>query len=48
MLDLIFSTEEDLISDVEVGEALTGSGHNTVPCMVGLLSDQEVNRTHER
>ena len=48
VLDLIFSTEEDLISEVEVGEALAGSYHNTVQCMVGLPSDQEVNRTHER
>ena len=48
VLDLIFSTEEDLISEVEVGEALAGSDHNTVQCMVGLPSDQEVNRTRER
>ena len=48
MLDLIFSTEEDLISEVEVGEVLAGSNHNIVQCMVGLPSNQEVNRTRER
>ena len=48
VLDLIFSAEEDLISEVEVGEARAGSDHNAVQCMVGLPSDQEVNRTRER
>ena len=30
LLDLIFSTEEDLISEVEVGEALAGSDQTTL------------------
>ena len=34
VLALIFFTEEDLISEVEVSEALAGSDHKIVQCMV--------------
>ena len=35
VLDLIFCSEEDLVSDVVVGECLAGSDHHMVWCTVG-------------
>ena len=35
VLDLIFCSEEDLVSDVVVGECLAFSDHHMVWCMVG-------------
>ena len=35
VLDLIFCFEEDLVSDVVVGECLAGSDHRMVWCRVG-------------
>lgn len=48
ILDLIFSTDEDLISEVEVGACLAGSDHRVVSCRVGIGSDPEAPLYRER
>lgn len=48
VLDLIFSTEEDLVSEVVVGECLAGSDHHMVWCTVGANAGPEVARPRER
>ena len=40
-LDLVFTTDEDLITQVEVGEHLGNSDHKTVFCRVGILVEPE-------
>ena len=48
MLDLIFCSEEDLVSNVVVGECLAGSDHHMVWCMVGSNAGPEVVRPRDR
>lgn len=45
-LDLIFTSDEDLITDVEVGECLANSDHHTVTCRV--IVGAEPNRPAHR
>ncbi len=42
ILDLVFATEDDLISDVSVGECLGTSDHSVVRCKIGVLTNAEV------
>ena len=42
ILDLVFTTDTDLITEVEVGECLAGSDHHMVSCLVGVRSQPEV------
>ena len=48
MLDLIFCTEDDLVSEVVVSERLTGSDHHMFLCMVGANVGTEVVRSEDR
>ena len=48
VLDLVFSTEEDLLSEVEVGECLEGSDHHMVYFKVGVSSGPEARRYRDR
>ena len=48
MLDLIFCSEDDLVSNVVVGECLSGSDHHMVWCMVGSNVGPEVVRPRDR
>ena len=48
VLDLIFSTDDDLVTEVEVGECLAGSDHHSVTCKVGVTSSPEARRFRER
>ena len=47
VLDLIFCSEEDLVSDVVVGECLAGSEHHMVWCMVGSNAGPEIVRPRD-
>ena len=48
VLDLIFCSEGDLVSNVVVGECLAGSDHHMVWCMVGSNAGPEVVRPRDR
>ena len=48
ILDLIFTTEEDYVSEVEVGDFLAGSDHRVVSCRVRVGSDPEALLFRER
>ena len=48
VLDLIFCSEEVLVSDVVVGECLAGSDHHMVWCTVGSNVGPEVMRPRDR
>ena len=48
MLDLIFCSEDDLVSDVVVGECLAGSDHHMVWCTVGSNVGPEVVRPRDQ
>ena len=48
VLDLIFCSEYDLVSDVVVGECLAGSDHHMFWCMVGSNVGPEVVRPRDR
>ena len=48
VLDLIFCSEEDLVSNVVVGECLAGSDHHMVWCMVGSNAGPEFVRPRNR
>ena len=48
VMDLIFCSEDDLVSDVVVGECLAGSDHHMVWCMVGSNVGPEVVRPRDR
>ena len=48
VLDLIFWSEDDLVSDVVVGECLAGSDHHMVWCTVGSNAGPEVVRPRDR
>lgn len=47
-LDLIFSTEEDLVNQVSVGECLGTSDHNMVRCLIELPTHSAVPDTRRR
>ena len=48
VLDLIFCSEDDLVSKVVVGECLAGSDHHMVWCTVGSNVIPEVVRPRDR
>ena len=48
MLDLIFCSDDDLVSDVVVSEGLAGSDHHMVWCTVGSNIGPEVVRPRDR
>ena len=48
ILDLIFSTDEDYVFDVEIGDYLAGSDHRVVSCGVRVGSDPEELLYRER
>ena len=48
MLDLIFCSEDDFVSDVVVGECLAGSNHQMVWCTEGSKVGPEVVRPRDR
>jgi len=47
-LDLIFSTEENLVSQVTVGEPLGTSDHNTVRCLIQLPTNRAIPNAKRR
>ena len=47
-LDLVFTTDEDLVSEVEVGECLATSDHHMVTCRLGIRSQPEVPQYRRR
>ena len=48
VLDLITCSDDDLVSEVVVGECLAGSDHHMVWCKVGANVDPEVGRIRDR
>ena len=48
VLDLIFCSEDDLVSDVVVGECLAGSDHYMVWCTVGSNVGPEIARPRDQ